>query len=76
MIVVLGFAGLIAATSLTVGALALAGDEIGSVVRPKTTTDPSLGRRGDTGEDLGARRYSPPPVRSAGKRVRSPLAST
>ncbi len=35
MIALLGVVGLLAATSLTLGALAVAGDEVGSVLRPR-----------------------------------------
>lgn len=35
VVAMLGLAGLVAATSLTLGALAVAGDEVGSVLRPR-----------------------------------------
>ncbi len=41
--VALGFMGVVGAVALTVGALAFAGDDLGSVVQPALSTpDPSL----------------------------------
>ncbi|HEX7247430.1 MAG TPA: hypothetical protein VF351_04950 [Actinomycetota bacterium] len=74
----LGLAGLVAATSLTLGALAVAGDEVGSVLRPRLSDDrggPSLApsasdtkspdpdRRGDDGS---TRSWSPSSAPSGG----------
>ena len=59
VIVLLGLAGIVAATSLTLGALAVAGDEVGSVVRPRLDE----GRKGPSVAPSATSTRSPDPDR-------------
>jgi hypothetical protein len=64
VVVMLGLAGLVAATSLTLGALAVAGDEVGSVLRPRLGDD----RGGPSVAPSASDKKSPDPDRQGGGR--------
>ncbi len=72
VIVLLGLAGLIAATSLTLGALAVAGDEVGSIVRPRLDES----RDGPSVAPSASSTKSPEPDRGNGSPTHSEASST